>query len=194
MIAEHEFNPSSYVARIIGSTRTNLYGPFLGALEAFMGTDHRGGDDRPLDLLDRVGTVNAVDDWIARLPADSSLPGFGHPIHLEEDPRVPLLAPICAELAEACGRSDMEILAGVIQRRLWETRRIAPNVDWPLARLFSYLGFSRDLFKPLFVNARLIGWSAHALEQCESSVVIRPRARYRGAEDIPFEPMRRRIY
>lgn len=193
-IVEHEFNPSSYVARIVGSTKSSQYGPVLGALEAFMGMDHRGGDDRPLDVLDEVGQLSGVEDWVDRLAPEEPVPGFGHPVHLDEDPRVPLLAATCSRLAESCGRSDMEILALSVQKKVWEKRRLAPNVDWPLCRLLSYLGFSRELFKPLFATARMVGWSAHALEQCESNTVIRPRARYRGAEDCPFEPMHRRCF
>lgn len=188
--AEHEFNPSTYVARIVSSTRSSNYGPVLAALDTFIGAAHGGGDDRPLDLLDSAGNSNRVDDWFAALKPECELPGFGHPVYQDCDPRATILEAECERLATACDRLDLERLADEIENAVWEGRKIGPNVDWPLSRLFSYIGFDRDLFRPLFALARVVGWSAHVLEQCETNAVIRPRARYRGAEDCHFEPLR----
>lgn len=188
--AEHEFNPSSYVARIVSSTRTNQYGPVLAALESFIGTSHGGGDDHPLDVLDAVGTPDAVDSWLESLRPDEIPPGFGHPVYKDYDPRATILEAECERIAVAHGRTDLEQLADAIERGVWTHFKVPPNIDWPLARLFSYLGFERDLFRSIFAVARIIGWSAHAVEQCESQEVIRPRARYRGATDRTFEPLR----
>jgi len=188
--AEHEFNPSSYVARIVGSVRGNQYSPVMAALDTFLGTRHIGGDDRPLDLLNEVGEPERAEEWLAALPADSEIPGFGHPVYREYDPRAAILEVECERLAKACGRTDLEQLADAVERAVWQARRLPPNIDWSLARLFTYLEFDRDLFRPLFAAARLVGWSAHAFEQCESGETIRPRARYRGAEDCEFESMR----
>ena len=188
--AEHEFNPSTYVARIVGSTRSSQYGPVLAALDAFIGASHGGGDDRPLDLLDRAVSPNQVAEWYESLHVDAELHGFGHPVYDDFDPRAIILEAECERLAAACQRNDIEALAEEIERVIWEGRKLAPNIDWPLSRLFSYLGFDRDLFRPLFGAARLVGWSAHAMEQCETNEVIRPRARYRGAEDCRFESLR----
>jgi citrate synthase len=190
--AEHEFNPSSYVARIVGSVRANQYGPVLAALDTFIGTSHGGGDDRPLDVLQEVGHPDHAADWVHRYPAHESIPGFGHRVFDDYDPRATILEAECDRLARACARLDLEQLADAIERAVWQQRQLPPNVDWPLARLLSYLELDRDLFRSVFVTARLVGWSAHALEQCETSEVIRPRARYRGAEDCRFEPMRLR--
>lgn len=190
--AEHEFNPASYVARIVGSVRSNQYSPVLAALDAFTGSEHGGGDDRPLDILQEVGDPENAVDWLAQQPPEEKIPGFGHSIYLDYDPRAAILELECERLSQACERGDLEKLADAIERAIWTTRRLPPNVDWPLARLLTYLELDRDLFRPLFAAARLVGWSSHALEQCESSEIIRPRARYRGAEDCPFEPMRRR--
>lgn len=188
--AEHEFNPSSYVARIVGSTRGSQYGPVLAALDAFIGSAHGGGDDRPLDILDWVRTPERADEWIETLSDRELIPGFGHPVFEECDPRTLIVEAECERLSQACGRQDMERLAQSIERAVWQRRKLPANVDWPLARLFTYLELDRDLFRPLYACARIVGWSAHAVEQCEANEVIRPRARYRGAEDCPFEPMR----
>ncbi|WP_437187215.1 citrate/2-methylcitrate synthase [Planctomicrobium sp. SH668] len=190
--AEHEFSPSSFVARVVGSVRSNQYSPILAALDAFTGNEHGGGDDRPLDVLQEIGDPENAVEWLETQPVESSIPGFGHSVYLEYDPRAAILEVECERLARACGRNDLEQLADAVERAMWTSRRIPPNVDWPLARLFTYLELDRDLFRPLFAAARLVGWSSHAVEQCESDAVIRPRARYRGAVDCPFEAMRHR--
>lgn len=190
--AEHEFNPASYVARIVGSVRASQYGPVLAALDTFIGASHGGGDDRPLDILQEVGHPDRADEYIQTAFCGEPIPGFGHPVYDDYDPRAAILDAECDRLARACGRSDLEALAEAVERAVWQQRRQPPNVDWPLARLFTYLEFDRDLFRPLFACSRLVGWSAHAMEQCETNEVIRPRARYRGAVDCPFEPLRYR--
>ncbi|WP_437204480.1 citrate/2-methylcitrate synthase [Planctomicrobium sp. SH664] len=188
--AEHEFNPSSYVARIVGSVRANQYSPILAALDTFIGAAHGGGDDRPLDILQEVGSPDAAEEWVQRQPVGQPIPGFGHPVYQDYDSRAAILDLECERLAKACGRTDLEELADAIERAVWTQRRLPPNVDWPLARLLSYLELDRDLFRPLFAASRIVGWSAHAVEQGETNDVIRPRARYRGAEDCHFEPLR----
>ncbi|MCA9029994.1 MAG: hypothetical protein KDA66_04250 [Planctomycetaceae bacterium] len=190
---EHEFTPSSFTARCIGSTSANMYGAILGALEAFIGIRHGGGDDLPLDVLDAVGRPRQVEDWVAGLPEHAIIPGFGHSIYRECDPRAAVLELVAGHLARACGRNDLENMADAIERAVWQHRQIPPNIDWPWCRVMSYLGFSRDLFRAIFMVARTVGWAAHTLEQCESNEVIRPRARYRGAEDCHFEPLRHRM-
>ena len=191
--AEHEFNPSTYVARVVGSTRTDHYGPVLGALNAFLGSEHGGGNDGPLDILNDVISPQHVNNWYASLGPREPIPGFGHSVHTEYDPRAALIEVECERLAQSCGRTDLEELAEAIERKVWKQRQQSPNVDWPLARLFSYLELERDLFRAMFVSARVVGWSAHAFEQCETGEIIRPRARYRGAEDRTFENLRRRV-
>lgn len=190
--AEHEFNPATYVARIVGSVRSSQYSPVLAALDAFTGSEHGGGDDRPLEILQEIGEPHHAEAWLAEQSPEERIPGFGHPVYQDYDPRAAILEVECERLAQACGRTDLEQLADAAERAIWTNRRLPPNVDWPLARLFTYLELDKDLFRPLFAAARLVGWSSHAFEQCESSEIIRPRARYRGAEDCTFESMRRR--
>ncbi|MCA8999997.1 MAG: citrate/2-methylcitrate synthase [Planctomycetaceae bacterium] len=189
---EHELTPSSFVARVVGSVRSNQYSPVLAALDAFIGMIHGGGDDRPLDVLNAVGSPDRAEEWIAKLDSETSIPGFGHPVYRECDPRAAILDAQCEKLAMACGRTDLEKLAEAIETTVWKHRKLPANIDWPLARLFAYLGFDRDLFRPVFVMSRMVGWSAHAYEQCECNEPIRPRARYRGAVDCPFESIRDR--
>lgn len=190
--AEHEFNPSTYVARIVGSVRSGTYAPITSALDTFQGSAHAGGHDSPLDVLDEVRSIDNVDAWLNSLPEDESIPGFGHPIYKECDPRAAMIEVQCERLAQASGRMDLEQLAEEIERAVWERRRIPPSIDWPLSRLLSYLELDRDLFRCIFALARIVGWSAHACEQAVSGEVIRPRARYRGRECCPFVPLHHR--
>ena len=190
--AEHELTPSSFVARIVGSVRASQYGPVLAALDTFIGNRHGGGDDRPLDVLQMVGNPERAEEWVESYPNCDPIPGFGHPVYDQYDPRAMILEAECERLAQVCQRKDLETLADAIERAVWQHRQIPPNIDWAWARLFAYLELDRDLFRPFFVAARVVGWGAHALEQCETNQIIRPRARYRGAEDCPFEPMRSR--
>ncbi len=191
--AEHEFNPSSYAARIVGSTRSTQYSPVMAALDAFIGSSHGGGDERPLEVLQQVGAPQHAEAWYELIGDNMEIPGFGSAVHKECDPRAAIIEVECERLALAAGRTDLEQLADSIERVVWQKRKVPPNVDWPLARLFSYLELERDLFRPIFAASRLVGWCAHAVEQCETSEVIRPRARYRGAKDCHFEPLRQRM-
>jgi citrate synthase len=147
-----------------------------------------------LDVLDEVGTPEAAADWVAeRVARGDRIPGFGHPVFTDCDPRAAILESWCQSQAAEAGRQDREQLADAIELAVWEQQRLPPNLDWAFARLLEHLGFERDLHLPLFVCARLVGWCAHALEQAASGETIRPRARYRGVDRASFEPLWRRM-
>jgi citrate synthase len=188
--AEHEFNPSTYTARVVASTHADLYSVVIAALGTLLGPRHGGGNDRILDVLAEAESAGAADDWVRALPEDGeAVPGFGHPVYQDGDPRALILEPWCRELAESRGRLDLEQIADAVERAVWEQRRLPPNLDWPLVRLLHYLNLPPDLHLPVFLCARLAGWCAHAIEQARDGDVIRPRARYRGAEDLAFRPL-----
>lgn len=185
--ADHEFNPSTYAARMVGSTGGDLYAAITAAIGVLAGSRHGGGDDRVLDVIGAVPSVDLATAWVQNTFREKgSIPGFGHPVYRECDPRAALLETHCAELAMACGCEAMEEIADSIERAVWEERKAPANIDWSLARLFHYLGLPRELYLPIFASARLVGWCAHVVEQAESDQVIRPRARYRGVEERPF--------
>ncbi|MBL8848287.1 MAG: citrate/2-methylcitrate synthase [Planctomycetaceae bacterium] len=187
--AEQEFNAAAYAARVAASTQANLYSAILAGMSTVMGPASGGNLVRVLDLLDSVGDVDDVPDWLARQPADAPLPGFGHPVYADCDPRAAILERYCCELAGARNNRSLEEKADAIERAVWETRRLPPNMDWPLARLLHYLSIPADLHLPVFVCSRAAGWCAHAIEQARDGEAIRPRARYRGAEDLTFTPL-----
>jgi citrate synthase len=118
--------------------------------------------------------------------------GFGHRVYKTGDPRAVFLKDLCRELAAETGNQDMETMAETIERIVTNEKKLPPNLDWPSARLYYYLGLSVDLYTPLFVVSRVVGWSAHVIEQLDNNRLIRPRARYTGPESRPWRPIEKR--
>jgi citrate synthase len=118
--------------------------------------------------------------------------GFGHRVYKEGDPRAKFLKSLCSELAREAGREDLEQMAEVIERIVVEEKRLPPNLDWPSARLYYYLGLPIDLYTPLFVLSRVTGWCAHGIEQLDNNRLIRPRANYTGPGLRPWKPVEAR--
>lgn len=190
--AEQEFNPSTYAARVVSSTGTNIYAAVIAALGTLTGHRHGGANRQVLQILDEVQSADRADEWVRGIPEDLPIPGFGHPVYRDCDPRASILERFCSELSEADGHQELEDVAEAIERAIWQQRRLPANLDWPLVRLFHYLDVPAELHLPLFACARLVGWSAHAIEQIRDGDVVRPRARYRGALDLDFVPLRER--
>ena len=190
---EHEFTPSSFSARLAGSTNADVYSAVQAALSTFIGSRHSGADRSVLEVLDSVPEQSEAEDWVtARQEAGERIAGFGHPVFTESDPRAALLESYCQRVAQLKKQTTREELAGSIEDAVWTHLRLPANFDWPFGRLLDYLGFPRELHQPIFVCSRLVGWCAHAIEQANSGEAIRPRARYRGAEHLDFEPIWRR--
>jgi citrate synthase len=190
---EHEFTPSSFSARLAGSTNADIYSAVQAALSTFIGSRHSGAERSVLEVLDAVPTHDEANDWVeARREGGDRIAGFGHPVFTESDPRAALLENYCQRIAQLRKQGDREELAGAIEDAVWAHMRLPSNFDWPFGRLLEYLGFGRDLHPAIFVCSRLVGWCAHAIEQASSGEAIRPRARYRGAEHLDFEPIWRR--
>ena len=190
--AEQEFNPSTYAARVVASSRAGLYASILAGLGTVIGPDHGGGNDRVLKLLDDAGTADTAREWIHALPHDATLAGFGHPVYKNADPRATILTELCSELADARGEIELERTAAAVEHAVHERWKRPANLDWPLARVFHYLDLPPELHLPLFICARSVGWCAHAIEQMRDGQLIRPRARYRGAEDLSYVPLHER--
>lgn len=190
--AEQEFNPSTYAARVVASTQADIYAAVLAGMATLNGLAHGGGNDRVLQVLREVGEPDEAAGWVRSLPEETAIPGFGHPVYRECDPRAAILEPICQELAEATGQRALEAVADAVEHAVWDQRRLPANLDWPFVRLLHYLGLPPELHLPVFVCARTAGWCAHAIEQARDGGVIRPRARYRGAEDLEFLPLHER--
>jgi 2-methylcitrate synthase len=193
LYAEHEFNASTFTARVICSTMSDIYSAVTGAIGALKGSLHGGANERAMEVLEEVGSVENAEPWVRQALAEKRrIMGFGHRVYKTGDPRAAILKPLCAELARETGNPAMETIAETIERLVRSEKGLLPNVDWPCARLYYYLGLPIDLYTPLFVVARVAGWSAHFLEQAAANRLIRPLSRYVGAPRRSWIPIEER--
>jgi citrate synthase len=193
LYAEHEYNASTFTARVVASTLSDLHSAVAGAIGALKGPLHGGANERVLEVLQEVGTADKAEAWIrAALAAKRRIMGFGHRVYKTGDPRATYLKTLCGELAKETGHDDMERMAEVIETVVRTEKKLPPNLDWPSARLYHYLDLSVELFTPLFVLSRVAGWSAHVIEQLDNNRLIRPRSRYTGPAPRKWLPVEQR--
>jgi 2-methylcitrate synthase/citrate synthase II len=193
LYAEHEFNASTFAARVIVSTLSDMHSGIAGAIGALKGPLHGGANERVMDVLRQVAKNENAEAWVrAALGRKEKIMGFGHRVYKEGDPRAVYLKELCTKLAAETGNEGLEATADVMERVLWEEKHLPPNLDWPSARLYHYLGLPVELYTPLFVISRVAGWCAHIIEQHDNNRLIRPRARYTGPEPRPWKPLAER--
>jgi len=193
LYAEHEYNASTFTARVIVSTLSDLHSGITGAIGALKGPLHGGANEKVLDVLQAVGKKENAEKWIREaLSRKEKIMGFGHRVYKNGDPRATYLKELCLDLAKETGNEDLEITADVIQRVIWEEKKLPPNLDWPSGRLYHYMNLPIELYTPLFVLSRTAGWSAHIIEQLDHNRLIRPRARYIGPQRRAWKPVAER--
>ncbi|HEY4311487.1 MAG TPA: citrate/2-methylcitrate synthase [Pirellulales bacterium] len=193
LYAEHEYNASTFAARVITSTRADLHSAITGAVGALKGPLHGGANERVLEVLQEVGTSQNAEPWVRKaLAAKQLIMGFGHRVYKTGDPRAKYLKTLCQEIAVETGNEDMEKMAEIIEGIVTGEKKLPPNLDWPSARLYHYMGLPIYLYTPLFVVSRVSGWSAHVIEQADNNRLIRPRARYIGYAARPYVPIEKR--
>ncbi|HEY2826625.1 MAG TPA: citrate/2-methylcitrate synthase, partial [Pirellulales bacterium] len=176
--AELEFNASTFTSRVVVSTLSDIHSAVTAAIGALKGPLHGGANARVLDVLNQVGSSDKAEAWIHdALARKVRIMGFGHRVFKQGDPRATLLKPICVQLAKETGDLEMETMADTIERIVYAQKQLYPNVDWPSARLFYYLGLPVELYTPLFAVSRVIGWCAHIIEQLDHNRLIRPLAK-----------------
>jgi 2-methylcitrate synthase/citrate synthase II len=187
LYAEHEFNASTFTARVVASTLSDLHSAVTAAIGALKGPLHGGANARVMEVLAEVGDSQNADRWVREaLAAKRRIMGFGHRVYKSGDPRAVYLKTLCGELARETGHEDMERMAEVIETVVRQEKNLPPNLDWPSARLYHYLGLPIELYTPLFVISRVTGWSAHVIEQLDNNRLIRPRSRYTGPARRPL--------
>ncbi|MCA9267658.1 MAG: citrate synthase [Planctomycetales bacterium] len=192
--AEQEFNASTFTARVVASTLSDVHSAVTAAISALKGPLHGGANEHVMNVLTEVGAPQRADAWVREQFAKRRrIMGFGHRVYKQGDPRARLLKPLCATLAGQTGNAEIEAVAESVEQAVAATKRgLPPNVDWPTGRLYHYLGLPTDLYTPLFVVARVAGWSAHVIEQLDNNRIIRPRARYTGPTGRAWAPMSER--
>ena len=193
LYAEHEYNASTFTARVVVSTLSDLHSAITAAIGALKGPLHGGANERVMDVLKEVGTRKNAEKWVrAALARKEKIMGFGHRVYKDGDPRAAYLKSLCGKLAAQTGNEELEAIAEVIEQIMWKEKKLPPNLDWPTGRLYHYLGLPVELYTPLFVVSRVTGWSAHVIEQLDNNRLIRPRARYTGPGPRRWVPIAER--
>lgn len=179
--AEHELNASTFAARVTVSTMSDTYSGMVTAIGTLKGALHGNANEQVACMLEEIGDVSRVDDYIAaKIAAGELIMGFGHRVYKNGDPRATVLKGLAAELAEWRRDTSWYEMAVRVAALVEERKGLLPNVDFYSAVVYTYLGIPRDLFTLIFAISRTSGWLAHIMEQHENNRLIRPRARYTG--------------
>lgn len=188
LYAEHSFNASTFTARVITSTLSDLYSAVVGAIGALKGPLHGGANEAVLHIFDEIGEASNVVPWLDKaLSEKRKIMGFGHRVYKSGDSRVPTMKAALDTLVEHYDKAEVAELYDALESEFVARKGIYPNLDYPSGPAYNLIGFDTLTFTPLFVAARVTGWTAHIIEQAGANALIRPLSFYDGVDERHIE-------
>lgn len=188
LYAEHSFNASTFTARVIASTLSDLYSSVVGAIGALKGPLHGGANEAVLHIFNDIGSAENVVPWLDKALAEKrKIMGFGHRVYKRGDSRVPTMKSALDTLIEHYQRPDVAKLYAKLEEEFVSRKGIYPNLDYPSGPAYNLIGFDTLTFTPLFIASRVTGWTAHVMEQSASNALIRPLSLYNGVDERHIE-------
>jgi len=191
--ADHEFNASTFAARVTAATLSDLHSSVTSAIGALKGPLHGGANEQVMRMVEKIKSPAVADAWIHKAIADRvRIMGFGHRVYRVEDPRARHLRRLAAELGRQVGDTSAVEILDIVARAVTGDKHIYPNVDLYSGAAYASMGIPTDQFTPIFAISRVAGWAAHVMEQHANNRLIRPRSDYTGATHLTYVPIDRR--
>ncbi len=193
LYAEHEFNASTFAARITTATGSDFYSAICSAIGTLRGDLHGGANEKAMELLERFKTPQEAQTGLHRMLAEKKLVmGFGHRVYTKSDPRSDIIKEWSKKLAVAQKDKTLYPISEAIEKLMWDEKKLFPNLDFYSASAYHFCGIPTTMFTPMFVFARTAGWAAHIIEQRANNKLIRPDADYIGPKQQKFIPLAKR--